>query len=204
MDAGTGSSQSRAKIDTAFNPLEFPQTDRIFSYSNNFYGGGGMRFLLFGWLSCALAMGAVRNEMLKSNLQGEWQLNAMTCSGVSQKLEMDYRLSFEGAKGAYVSKTKDCTQVEPELYQYLPHSKLSIKQGIRSCQPNPCGADLSAADCGKETNPVAALYDVRFKEYNKTMVLSTSDPKSVDCIGPGQKKPAVFIFTRKAIEGPTR
>ena len=134
---------------------------------------------------------------LKDDLEGVWKLKALTCDGVSQDLgKLDYSLSFHGEKGEYISKTKECTQVEPELYTYPGKRTVIIKQGVRTCTPNPCAADLPATECGKETNKDFPTFGVEFKKKKKTMILSTSDPKSVDCVGTGQKKPAVFTFVK--------
>lgn len=141
-------------------------------------------------------LGVASSKNLEKSLQGNWKLQSLSCNGVPQPIDKDYALSFSGASGAYVSTVKGCTQTEPETYRYLPENKLSIKSGVRACAPNPCAADLPATECGKETNPVAALFDVTVKG-NDQFILSTSDPKSVDCIGPGQKKPAVFVFVKK-------
>jgi hypothetical protein len=137
------------------------------------------------------------NKNLEKKLTGTWVLKSQTCNSIPQALgSMNYTLSFNGTKGEYVSTNKECKQIEPEIYSYPTSTQVSIKQGVRSCLPSPCAADLEATQCGKETNPATPLFDVKFKDP-KTMVLSTSDPKSIDCIGQGQQKPAVFEFSRK-------
>ncbi|MBI1861569.1 MAG: hypothetical protein HYR96_11695 [Deltaproteobacteria bacterium] len=120
---------------------------------------------------------------------------SVSCDGKDQPLEHHYTLSFNGAIGAYISKASNCTQLEPEKYRYLPDSKIAMKQGVRSCTPNPCAADLPATECGKETNPAEPLFDVGWGE-NKLLVISTNDVNAIDCTGPGQKKPAVFKLLR--------
>jgi hypothetical protein len=134
---------------------------------------------------------------LPKDLKGVWVLKAMTCNGAAQSLTMNYTLSFEGKNGAYVSKTTGCIQVEPELYTYPKPNVVTIKQGVRSCSPNPCQADLPADRCGKETNPKLPSFKVEFKDRKNTMILSTSDPNSIDCTDAGQSKPAVFTFVRQ-------
>lgn len=152
------------------------------------------------WFYVLAAIGYIANVQaattLSDKLKGGWKLTSVTCKGVPQKLENDYTLTFEGATGSYISKNKTCTQVEPETYKYLSEKTLSLKAGIRKCDPTPCAADLAATECGKETNPHEALFDVGFGKEG-TMTLTTNDPKSVDCVGPGQSKPAVFTFSRR-------
>lgn len=149
--------------------------------------------LLFG-LS---ALATTPKNTLEKRLDGIWALTGVTCNGSKQDIAMDYTLSFKGKTGAYVSKNKACTQVEPELYTYPTADSVTIKQGVRECSPTPCQADLPAAQCGKETNPQTPTFKVEFKNNRKTMILSTSDPKSIDCTDPGQGKPAVFTFVRR-------
>ncbi len=136
-------------------------------------------------------------KTLQDQLKGGWALTGLTCKGSPQKLENNYVLRFEGKTGEYISKTKGCTQKEPEIFQYLSDKTISIKSGVRSCNPTPCTADLPATECGKETNASVAEFNVEIKKDGNQMILSTEDPKSVDCIGPGQSKPAVFTFVRK-------
>lgn len=112
-------------------------------------------------------------------------------------MENDYVIQFNGKEGAYVSKTKGCTQIEPELYTYPSETTVAIKAGVRKCDPNPCAADLPATECGKETNPFSVPFDVKIEDKGNRLTLSTSDSKSVDCISPGQEKPAVFTFQKK-------
>lgn len=139
------------------------------------------------------------SKKLTEKLNGTWILKGVTCNRVQQSLDsIDYTLSFHGDNGAYVSKLNGCEQVEPELYTYVAPDEVAIKSGIRSCKPNPCKADLEASQCGKETNPAKPVFKVEFKDHGKSMILSTSDPKSVDCIGSGQKKPAVFTFIKQS------
>jgi hypothetical protein len=133
---------------------------------------------------------------LEQSLQGTWILKKFTCKGQSVDISgLDYSLSFNGKKGDYISKTKTCTQVEPEIYEYLDESTITIKQGIRQCRPQPCAADLPATECGKETNPQLPRFHVAFEK--QTLVLSTDDPKSIDCTAAGQSKPAVFYLERQ-------
>ncbi len=129
---------------------------------------------------------------LADQVKGNWRLVQMTCNGVKQLLDKDYTLSFNAESGAYISKTPQCTQTEPESYRYLSNTSISIKSGVRVCAPNPCAADLPASECGKETNPHAAVFTARV-ESNRLM-LTTSDPKAIDCTGAGQSKPAGFTF----------
>ncbi len=146
---------------------------------------------------CLLTLFSVAQASLENNLKGIWILKSLECNGINQPLEkMDYSLSFNGTKGEYISKTKECQQNEPEIYTYPSAKTVGIKSGVRTCSPNPCAADLAATECGKETNPAIPIFNVTFKDHSKIMILSTSDPKSVDCIGPNQKKPAVFKFSR--------
>ena len=155
-------------------------------------------------LICLLVLGfglsaaaAPAKNTLEKDIKGTWVLKEVTCKGAKQALAMDYTLSFEGGKGAYVSKAKACTQVEPELYTYPDASTVTIKQGIRGCTPNPCQADMPDDRCGKETNPQTPAFKTELKDGGKTLILSTSDPKSIDCTDPGQSKPAVFTFVRQ-------
>jgi hypothetical protein len=138
---------------------------------------------------------AVTHKKIENELKGSWKLVGLECDGKAQPLDKTYTLSFNGDKGAYISKAKNCTQSEPETYKYLEDGKISIKSGVRTCTPNPCEADLPATECGKETNPKAAIFEVSFLDKD-TLLLTTSDPNSVDCIGPGQKKPATFTLAR--------
>lgn len=140
---------------------------------------------------------------VETALQGNWKLVGLTCNGKSQTIDKTYTLSFEGAEGKYVSKTSACTQVEPETYQYLKTNQVAIKSGVRTCAPNPCEADLPATECGKEANPKTAIFDVTVAGTDK-LTLSTNDPNSVDCMGPGQSKPAVFKFEKLAGAKKTR
>lgn len=155
-----------------------------------------IRILAIAGAAVSAVFAAKSPHELEKALHGKWKLAALTCNGVSQTLENDYELSFSGNSGNYLSLAKGCQQIEPEIYRYLSGNKVSIKSGVRSCTPNPCAADLPGQECGKETNPSVVVFDVDLREKD-AFVLSTSDPKSVDCIGPGQKKPAVFTFTRK-------
>ncbi len=141
------------------------------------------------------ALGA--GSSLESKLKGTWVLKDVTCNGLKQTLSMDYTMSFDGSKGAYVSKAKGCTQVEREKYTYRNPDTVAIKQGIRECAPSACQADLPADKCGKETNPQTPSFKVAFMDDRNTMILSTDDPKSIDCSEPGQGKPAVFTFKRQ-------
>jgi hypothetical protein len=133
---------------------------------------------------------------LETRLKGVWNLKELSCAGKKQELPMKYTLSFDGLKGEYVSTTKTCVQKEAEAYTYVSENKVAIKQGLRTCEPNPCDADLPKSECGKETNPKLPVFDIAFKNNFRTLILSTSDPNSIDCAAAGQSKPAVFVFTR--------
>lgn len=143
----------------------------------------------------ALAVDPKGGAKLEKKLAGKWTLTALTCAGKTQTLPMSYQMTFNGTKGEYISKTDKCTQRELETYSYLTDHTIAIKQGNRLCDPNPCDADLPATECGKETNPKLPTFKVKFKKTG-AMELSTSDPNSIDCTGPGQSKPAVFEFKR--------
>lgn len=144
-------------------------------------------------LFCVFAV--ANTPSLESGIRGNWKLISMSCNGQPQTLDKSYELLFDGKKGAYVSKTPSCTQVEPEDYRYLSDRKITIKSGVRKCVPSPCAADLPASECGKETNVNAAQFDVKLEK--ETLVLSTNDPKAIDCTGQGQSKPALFVFSRQ-------
>ena len=135
---------------------------------------------------------------LPQKMSGKWKLTSLTCKGVPQTLDpISYVLSFDGAKGTYLVKTKaGCTQVEPETYQYPSDKLVTIQSGPRACTPNPCEADVAAKDCGKGGTVAAVKFDVSFPAA-KTLVISTTDPNSIDCIGQGQSKPAVFTFAKE-------
>lgn len=158
---------------------------------------------MISWLlSLAVFALSVRAAVsLEKEIKGDWTLKSLACNGVNQTIDKAYTLSFNGPKGEYISKTADCTQIESEDYRYLDAQTVSIKSGTRACAPNPCAADLPATECGKETNPNAASFQVKFNG-RKEMILSTSDPKAFDCTGPGQSKPAVFKFERIAQKAP--
>lgn len=154
-----------------------------------------MKTLVVGFFfSFFLIAAKTPSGQLQRSVQGTWRLVQMSCNGVSQTLDKTFTLSFDGEAGAYVSKTNQCTQTEPEIYRYLSNNTLSIKSGVRACAPNPCAADLPESECGKETNPHAALFTTRV--LGNRLTLTTSDPKAIDCTGPGQAKPALFEFER--------
>lgn len=152
---------------------------------------------LFLLLITSSGVQALQNsKALEKKLKGTWILKSVTCNGTKQDLgNLFYSLSFEGKKGSYISKKDKCKQVEPEIYEYVSENEVTIKQGVRTCEPTPCEADLPATQCGVETNPQIPKFEVKF-ENQKTIILSTSDPKSIDCVGAGQSKPAVFTFVK--------
>jgi hypothetical protein len=155
-------------------------------------------FAVLSTLAVATAAAhATTVQPLKNMVKGEWKLKTLTCNGKAQPITLDYTLTFDGEKGAYISKDGPCTQIEPEKYAYIDQTRLTIKSGVRKCTPNPCKADLPAEKCGKETNPVAAEYMTEVKDNGRTLVLFTDDPKAIDCTDAGQSKPALFVFMRK-------
>lgn len=151
-----------------------------------------MKFFVFFFLLSTFSQAVLPS--LASSMRGNWKLVSLTCNGQAQTLDKNYTLSFDGSKGLYRSRTASCTQFEPEEYQYVSDKTISIKSGVRRCFPNPCAADLPASECGKETNTHSVLFDVDLK--GPKMVLSTNDPKAIDCTGPGQQKPAAFTLSR--------
>jgi hypothetical protein len=136
---------------------------------------------------------------LEHRLQGVWKLTKASCAGEVQDIsKMAYTLSFSGRRGEYVSKAKACTQVEPEDYAYVGEDIVVIKQGVRRCSPKACAADLPETECGRETNPKLPQYKVGLSADGKGLTLTTDDPVSIDCTGPKQKKPAVFVFEKNS------
>ena len=156
----------------------------------------------FMWVLVIVAnMATAKDEKsgasLATKIKGVWHVETVTCNGVNVDFPgLDYTLSFQDEAGAYVSKKGACTQTEPETYQYLNDHQIVLKQGIRQCSPNPCEADLPATECGKETNSKSVKFDANLSKRDKILTLTTNDPAAIDCTGPGQKKPAVFVMKK--------